>query len=201
MVHGTVARATEVRQRSNPVVALIIYRSASGQTLTTDDLFGSWETPKPDAPIPPEATALHEQGRKAGVAGDHTRALALFGQATALAPNWAYPLYDTAFTYLLMEDCEKAERFYATVDRMEPRGFFTCKTSLDALRRERRGDLPPCFCKAFFLLEGLPKNQRRDALRKVGEQFPDFPPVWKELAAVLDDSDDRVGCNRARVEA
>jgi tetratricopeptide (TPR) repeat protein len=174
------------------MIANVVYRSGSGRALTTDDLFTSWEKRKPSAPTPPEAVALHEQGRNAGAAGDYQRALDQFGQAHTLAPDWAYPLYDIAFTYLLTEDTAKAEGYYATVDRMEPRGFFTCKTFLDALRRERLGSLPPRFCKAFFLLEGMPKPQKKTVLRQIGEKFPDFPPVWKELSAVLDDPDERL---------
>ena len=55
-----------------------------------------------------------------------------------LAPDWPYPVYDAAFTYLLQGDSLKAEERYAEVDRMAPRGFFTAKTSLDCLRRDRK---------------------------------------------------------------
>jgi hypothetical protein len=37
-------------------------------------------------------------------------------------------------------DLSGAEQYYAHVDRLAPRGFFTCKTSLDGLRRELAGE-------------------------------------------------------------
>jgi hypothetical protein len=49
-------------------------------------------------------------------------------------------VYDAAFTYLLQGDAVRAEQYYAHVDRLAPRGFFTCKTSLDGLRRELAGE-------------------------------------------------------------
>jgi Flp pilus assembly protein TadD len=87
-------------------------------------------------PVPSEAKRLHEEARLAGGRGDYDRALELLNRAQQLAPTWPYPLYDAAFTHLLQGDSVKAEALYAEVDRMAPRGFFTCKTSLDCLRRE-----------------------------------------------------------------
>ena len=116
----------------------------------------------------------------------------MFARAHALAPDWAYPLYDVAFTYLLMGDEGRAEEYYASVDRLEPRGFFTSKTFIDSLRRERLGHLPAHFSKAFFLLEHAPRAQKRGMFQKIAERFPHFPPAWKELAVALDDADGRL---------
>jgi tetratricopeptide (TPR) repeat protein len=176
------------------MAARTIYRDASGRELTTDDLWKSWERPRASSPVPPQALELHEQGRKAGAQGDFQEALTLLARAAELVADWAYPTYDMAFTYLLMEDVAKAEEFYAVVDRMEPRGFFTCKTFLDSLRRERAGALPQNFCKAFFLLESVPMHrpQKRETLQSIAEKFPHFPPAWKELAALLDDPDEQL---------
>src|SRR5690349_11614061 len=63
--------------------------------------------------IPPEAVAMHEQGRKAEAAGDWNKALALFEQASNLASNWPYAVYDMAYTFLLMRDFDKARAYYA----------------------------------------------------------------------------------------
>lgn len=142
--------------------------------------------------IPAEAQALHEEGRKAGSAGDSGRALELFSRAHQLAPDWAYPPYDMAFTYLLHGDLEQAEKWYALVDQLEPRGFFTSKTFLDTIRRERGGELPAGFSKAFAMLEWMPEEEQRRTLQQIVKRWPGFAPAWKQLAALLDDDDARL---------
>jgi hypothetical protein len=142
-------------------------------------------------PVPPDAVRLHEEARVAGGRGDYDRALELLSRAHLLAPTWPYPLYDAAFTHLLQGDSVKAEALYAEVDRMAPRGFFTCKTSLDCLMRERRGEVPPGFCKAFALLESVDKLTKRRALEGIVAKWPTFAPAWWQLVMILEDDDAR----------
>jgi Flp pilus assembly protein TadD len=49
--------------------------------------------------IPAEAATLHERARREGQQGNYKAALSLLEQAAELAPRWAYPHYDMAFTY------------------------------------------------------------------------------------------------------
>jgi tetratricopeptide (TPR) repeat protein len=140
--------------------------------------------------IPDEANALHQEGRKAGGAGNPVRALELFFRAHQLAPDWAYPMYDMAFTYLLGDDLAEAEKWYAAVDKLEPRGFFTSKTSLDTVRRERRGELPAGFSKAFAMLEWEPPERQRGALQQIVKRYPTFAPAWQRLSSLIEDDDD-----------
>jgi hypothetical protein len=70
---------------------------------------------------------------------------------------------------------------------MSPRGFFTAKASLDCLRRERAGTLPPGFCMAFATLEFMEKAKKKAMLEQIVEKFPSFPVAWKELSNLLDD--------------
>ena len=139
-----------------------------------------------------EANALHQEGRRAGSSGDPVKALELFVRAHRLEPTWAYPPYDMAFTYLLNDYLEEAEKWYAVVDELAPRGFFTAKTSLDIIRRERRGELHDGFSKAFALLEWEPEDARRLALRQIVERYPTFAPAWKQLALLTDDDTERL---------
>jgi 8-oxo-dGTP pyrophosphatase MutT (NUDIX family) len=140
--------------------------------------------------VPEAARRLHEQGRMAGAHGDQDRALELFAQAHALAPDWPYPIYDAAFAHVLKQDNTMAEARYAEVDRMAPRGFFTCKTSLDCLRRERAGRLFPGFCHAFATLEWYQdKTKKRAILEGIVAKYPDYPPAWYELSRLLYDPD------------
>jgi tetratricopeptide (TPR) repeat protein len=175
----------------------LVFQDSAGRRLTTLDLEGftgqvDWEIRGGD-PVPAAATRLHDEARAAGSHGDFERALRLLDQAHALAPRWPYPVYDAAFTYLLQGDQETAERFYAEVDRMAPRGFFTCKTTLDSLRRERAGELPEGFCRAFVTLESLDDAPRKRAiLEGMVARCPAFAPAWKELAAQLEDPADQL---------
>jgi tetratricopeptide (TPR) repeat protein len=175
----------------------LVFQDAAGRVLTTRDLEAftgqvDWEI-KGGHTVPTEAVRLHEEARAAGARGEYDRALVLLDAAHALAPGWPYPVYDAAFTYLLQGDTDTAERCYAEVDRMAPRGFFTCKTTLDSLRRERAGELPEGFCKGFAALESLDDLPRKKAiLDGIVARFPGFAPAWKELAALLDDPGDRL---------
>jgi tetratricopeptide (TPR) repeat protein len=142
--------------------------------------------------IADEAQALHQQGREAGGAGDTQRALALFARAYELAPDWAYPPYDMAFTYVLNGRLDEAEKWYTVVDTIEPRGFFTAKTSLDIIRREQRGELFAGFAKAYAMLEWAPEHQQRQAFAQIAARYPTFAPAWKQLAQLAADDHERL---------
>jgi tetratricopeptide (TPR) repeat protein len=184
----------------------LVFQDAAGRVLTTRDLEAftgqvDWEI-KGGHTVPTEAVRLHEEARAAGARGEYDRALVLLDAAHALAPGWPYPVYDAAFTYLLRGDTDTAERCYAQVDRLAPRGFFTCKTTLDSLRRERAGKLPAGFCKGFAALESLDDPPRKKAiLDGVVARFPGFAPAWKELATLLDDAGDRLRAIERGLEA
>ena len=175
----------------------LVFKDAAGRELTSDQLKGisgsvQWELIGAHA-IPAEASRLHSEARTAGERGDYALTLTLLDQAHRLAPNWPYPIYDKAFTYLLQGDSIRAEEHYAEVDRLAPRGFFTAKTSLDCLRRERAGMVPPGFCQSFVTLEWMDdKVKKRAILESIVEKFPAFPAAWKELSSLLDDDNARL---------
>lgn len=109
----------------------VIVRDKEWRALTEKDLRAatgefSWEL-REQKPVPGEATRLHQMGRAEGSRGNYEQGLALFAEASALAPDWPYPPYDAAYTYLLMDDPSNAEQLYDLVDRLAPRGFFTTK--------------------------------------------------------------------------
>jgi tetratricopeptide (TPR) repeat protein len=171
--------------------ARVVFRGADGREVKAEELGDdagelNWEVVGAGS-VSPQARALHEQGRAAGGKGDYAKALELLGAAHEKAPGWPYPLYDIAYTYELQGEEAKAEEAYARVDALAPRGFFTAKTSLDCLRRQRGGALPPGFCKSFATLEWAKPAEKKKALEGVVEKFPNYAPAWKELAALLDD--------------
>lgn len=174
-----------------------MFRDGEGRELTEEDLAGTtgrvrWEIVG-DSAVSAEARLLHQQGREAGRRGEYEPALTLLGQAQTLAPQWPHPLYDAAFTVLLQGDAARAEELYSQVDRLAPRGFFTCKTTLDMLRRERCGELFDGFSRAFIQLEwmGSPE-QKRGLLQGIVARYPAFPPAWKELSSLLTDPGERM---------
>lgn len=170
----------------------VIFRSSDGRELKLEDLDGAtgkvkWEVIGAGA-VPPDAVALHEQGRAAGAKDEYAKAIDLLEAAHKKAPDWPYPVYDLAFTYQLKGDDVRAEEQYAIVNKLAPRGFFTAKTSIDCLRRQRGGSFPQGFCKAFAMLEWMDDAaQKRKAVEGIVEKFPAFAPAWKELAILLDD--------------
>jgi tetratricopeptide (TPR) repeat protein len=143
--------------------------------------------------IPPEAHRLHAEGRSAGSRGDYDNALTLLGRAAALAPERPYPPYDAAFTHLMRGDTRAAQNLYERVALLSPGGFFTCRTTLDMLRREHAGQLSRGFSRAFVQLEWMEdREQKKRILRGITQQFPGFPPAWEKLSLLLDDPQDRL---------
>jgi Flp pilus assembly protein TadD len=133
--------------------------------------------------VPVEAESLHQQARQAGGAGDYKNAISLLERAANLAPAWPYPVYDTAFTYLLMKDAESARKYYRKTVELSPRGFFTALTALDTLDREAKGDLPTGTYLAYLSLEWMDDaGKKADAVRQLVKRVPRFAPAWKELA-------------------
>ena len=87
---------------------MIVFRGADGRTLTMDELRGLTGNVRYEIvgkiDVSAEAESLHEQGRQAGGSGDYRKAITFLEQACKLAPQWPYPVYDMAFTYLLMKE-------------------------------------------------------------------------------------------------
>jgi hypothetical protein len=116
----------------------------------------------------------------------------LLHQARDLAPRWPYPVYDAAFTYLLFGETGMAEELYERVDQLAPRGFFTCKASLDTLRRERGGELFPGFARAYATTEWMAPPEKKALLARIVDKFPGFALAWKDLSMLLDDDTSRL---------
>lgn len=174
----------------------LVFRDADGRELTVRDIQGytgrvNWEVIGAEQ-VPPEAKRLHQEARAAGGRGDYSRALDLLDQARDLAPQWPYPLYDAAFTYLLLDEPRMAEELYRRVDLMAPRGYFTCKASLDTLRRERAGELAAGFAKAYSTIEWMDPREKRRVLSTIVDKYPGFPLAWKDLSMLLDDDTSRL---------
>lgn len=176
--------------------ARLVFKDGKGRELTTKDLQGvtgtvRWEVIGAGA-VTPAAKKLHEQGRTAGSAGQHERALELFAQAQKLAPDWPYPVYDAAYEHLLKGEAAEALALYERVDALAPRGFFTSISELGCLRREVAGELPSGFCVGFTKTDFIDdRMKKRHALEDIVAKFPRFAPAWKELSGLLSDDAER----------
>ena len=143
--------------------------------------------------VPAAAESLHQRAREAGGHGDYKTAIALLEQASELAPAWPYPVYDRAYTRLLMNDFDSARTYYRRTLELSPRGFFTAITALDTLTREQNGDLPVGTYLAYLSLEWMKdKGQKDSAIRELVKQIPQFAPAWKELASLFEDDGERL---------
>lgn len=140
--------------------------------------------------VPQEASQLHQQARAAGARGDYENAISLLIRAHQLAPDWPYPVYDMAFTYLLMNDSENARTHYRETVRLSPRGFFTAITALAALDKEAEGKLPQGTYVTYMSLEWTNDSaKKQETIRSLVQRVPQFAPVWKEYALICHDAD------------
>ncbi|WDI42051.1 tetratricopeptide repeat protein [Bremerella sp. P1] len=165
----------------------VVFRAADGRELTTADLADATGTFEYEIlsnnDIPAKANQLHQQARQLGAAGQYDEAIRLLTEAQTLAPDWPYPTYDMAFSYLLKQDFAKARQCYQKVIELSPRGFFTALTALDTLDREAAGELPEGTYAAYSSLEWVDDPQQKAQLIGVlVERLPSFAPAWKEYA-------------------
>jgi tetratricopeptide (TPR) repeat protein len=143
--------------------------------------------------VPAEAQASHQEGRRAGAQGDSRKSLVLLKRASSLAPQWPYPVYDTAYTHLLMKDYDAAREYYRETVKLSPRGFFTAITALDTLEREQKGELPTGTYLAYLSLEWIrDSGKRAEAVHDLVKRLPQFAPAWKELASLADQKEERL---------
>lgn len=175
----------------------IVFRSADGRALTIDELEGATGTFNyeivGDDDVPDEARALHARGRQAGASGHYKESIALLTKAAKLAPRWPYPIYDRAFTYLLMKDFESARTDYLATVALAPRGYFTAITSADLLAREKKGELPAGTCLAYAMLEWVDDPaEKAKQLRQLVARVPKLAPAWKDLAYLAEEQGEKL---------
>lgn len=174
----------------------VIFCGTDGRTLTSEELRGMSGTFRYDlignANVPPEANWWHKKARQAGGVGDYKNALADLEKASKLAPQWPYPVYDMAFTYLLMKDFDSARKYYQKTVDLAPRGFFTAITALDVLMCEKKGDLPVGTYLAYLSLEWMDDpGKKAEMVRELAERVPAFAPAWKELADLSNEDSEK----------
>jgi tetratricopeptide (TPR) repeat protein len=171
---------------------MIVFKDSSGNILSETDLANTTGTVnyeiKSDQQVDSKARDLHNEARTFGQSGKYEAAINKLEQAIQNQPDWAYPYYDLAFTYLLKGDYENALKYYIQTDSLVPKGFFTAKTAIYALEAERAAEFPKGLYLAYLQIEWTNDvNQKLAIAKGITEKFPGFAPAWKELAVLTDD--------------
>lgn len=176
--------------------AQIIFKDGQGNIIKREDLLNS--TGKVNYEIigteniSQRAKGLHQMARVLGQSGNYDKAIELLEEAHGAAPTWPYPLYDLAFTYLLKADFKNAFSNYEKVDRLAPKGFFTSKVALYTLEKEKNGELPKGLYLAYLQLEWINNlEEKKERVKALIAQVPNYPPAWKELSSLLSDTSER----------
>jgi len=171
----------------------IIFTSKDGQVLTTQDLEDldatvNWQI-KSDKPIPAAAKVLHQQGRQYGQTGQNDKAVAAFKAAIKIAPQWSYPYYDLAYTYMLSGDLQQAYQYYEKVNQLSPNGFFTAITAAHYLQLELKGKYPQGLY-LYYLSHEWDKTpaQQLALFANIVKKFPNYAPAWQKLADLYQDN-------------
>jgi hypothetical protein len=116
-----------------------------------------------------------------------TEALWALTEAATLAPYWPYPVYDRAFTHLLLNDWEAALADYQHTLRLAQRDFFLTLAAIDTLQREAIGEFPHGLLLAFMsAIEVTDAVQRRQVFEHMVQDQPGFAPGWKEWALLAE---------------
>lgn len=175
----------------------IIFKDASGHTLTKDDLANVtgevyYEIVN-NEPVDNRAKILHNHANTYGQEGKYDIAIAILEEAIKIEPRWAYLPYDLAYTYLLKGNADSALKYYRKTDELAPKGFFTSKTALYTLEGEQSGKFPKDLYLSYLQIEWIGDTiTRLQFVKDIIKKVPDYAPAWKELSVLLDDSKDRL---------
>ena len=180
----------------DPEKESIIFKDSSGNVLWEADLANTTGQVNYEMTgnktINLEAKSLHEEARTLGQAGNYDAAIAKLEQAMQIQPDWAYPVYDLAFTYLLKQDFDKALTFYKKTDELEPKGFFTAKTAIYTLEGEKTGKFPQGLYSVYMQIEWADDRSKKLQLAKaIVAKTPAFAPAWKEVAVSSDNKEEK----------
>lgn len=174
----------------------LVFTDISGNILTEADLANvtgnvNYEV-NSDQYVDPKAQSLHNEARSLGQSGKYDLAINKLEQAIQIQPNWAYPIYDLAFTYLLKGDYGNALKYYKQTDSVSPKGFFTAKTAIYALEGEHLGEFHNGLYLSYLQIEWTDDVNKKLAIAKaITEKCPDFAPAWKELAVLSDNKQEK----------
>lgn len=181
----------------NGDVDRILFKDEKGNQIAMSDLEDvtrnyNWEI-KEDTKVPKKANRLHQEARQHGGKGEYDLGINKLLEASEIAPNWAYPIYDLGYTYLLKQDFQNALKYYEMTDKMKPRGFFTAKTAYWSLKNENEGIYPEGLYSAFMQIEWMNSVEEKLTFAKaIVDKYPKYAPAWKTIASNSESIEDRL---------
>lgn len=176
-----------------PMTKTPIYTAEDGRTLALDDLTDTTsEASENTANISEDAIEHFNEGVELGRKNELKAALSKFSAATAQEPKWPYPIYQRAFTLLLLGETDKALACYKKVDELEPRGFYNSKHALSVVQREAAGEYPTGLYLHYVGHEWLKTDDEKRALmEEIAEIAPDFSAAYLTLAGLQRENKER----------
>ena len=118
-----------------------------------------------------------------------------------MVPDWPYPVYDDAWSYLLEGRLQEAHDAYAKVNQMVPRGFFTALTAEDVLARSCGARRRRASTSNRCVWSGSRVTRNAGVCFEIlTESAPEMAlPVW-QLSKLEEDPNDRVSRIAAALE-
>lgn len=147
---------------------------------------GRWEIRRSE-PVSDHARMLLANARAAASKGRNAAALELFRDAQENAPGWLYPIYETAWMYMLQGDVEEAEKQYHRVNQLEPHGFLNSQQAETCLRLEREGKVKKGTYQRVTMSTTASRETAQRVLRGILEETPNYAFAWAQLAGITDD--------------
>ncbi len=146
-----------------------------------------------EKPINERANQLHQEARFYGQQGKYDLSIQKLSEAIQIEPEWAYPYYDLAFTYLLKNEFDLSLKFYKKTDQLMPKGFFTTKTAIYTLEGEEKEIFPKGLYLYYMQIEwSETEREKLEIAKNITKKVPTFAPAWKELSNFLEDPIERL---------
>jgi tetratricopeptide (TPR) repeat protein len=139
------------------------------------------------AEVSDNAREMLRRGRQAVSQGQYDAAIELFSDAGQNSPDWEYPVYETAWAYLMAGDFSDAESYFNRLNEMVPHGFFNSQQAADCLRREREGEVPHGTYRRMMGLERGSHDTALFVLRDLLDRYPGYALGWERLSQFRED--------------
>ncbi len=177
--------------------AQVIFEDHLGNKLTTENIEGFkynlQETEAKKKTIPRNALLMYRNASLQGQQGNYLKAIDLLNQCHEMAPQWAYPVHDMAYAYLLQGDLENALTYYELADELAPEGMSSTKTALYALKKEKQGELPEGLYLSYLKIEQTSaKSDKVKLAQDIVEKYPYYAPAWYVLASLEDNKSEQL---------
>eukprot|EP01084_Bolivina_argentea_P300771 518712_1 len=146
--------------------------------------------PNSGNPIPPTAKTIYQEAIQKRSNGKYKEARDELLFAHNIVPQWEYPLYELAYTYLLQKDYKNALIYYKKTNSLFPsgHGFLNTQTAIWSLRNEKKNNK---FKKGLYydyvMIETLDKSEQLHAYQQIINTYPYYAPAYNKIALIGND--------------